>query len=349
MTKCETHDEHITNQTLESPVEVLAPGVTFEHCTFISKDPQHTLLTTGERTRVHDCDFRGDFLVGGRRGIAVNSAGVVITSSRFRDLHHAQDAACIAGWDGTKDLLVEDCFGESSGENIIFGGADCQGEDRIPQDITIRRCTLTKPQHWKDKPNGCTVKNLFELKNAKRVRVEACNFAQSWIDGQDGFGWVFTVRNQDGGNPYACIEDDAFISCVMRSVVSGIQILGTDYTHPSGLLKRLTFEKCQIEYLNGNGIQLGNGAEGIGIDHCNFWSATNGKWLAFNNPARPITGLTISNSDANEGMYGIHGDDTSPGQPTLDVYSPTAVFANVNLWRGPSGANYPYPAGITVY
>ena len=95
-------------------------------------------------------------------------------------------------------------------------------------------------------------------------------------------------------------------------------------------------------------IQLGNGAEEIDIHHCNFWSPSNGKFLAFNSPERPIVGLRISDTDANEGQYGILGDDSSPGQPTLDKYAPTATFQNVTLWRGPSGTTYPYPAGITV-
>ena len=255
----------------------------------------------------------------------------------MREIHHAQDAACIAGWDNTRDLLVEDCFGESSGENFILGGADAQSEDRQPQDITLRRCTFTKPDRWRTKPNGATVKNLFELKNAKRVLVEACNFAKSWTDGQTGFGIVLTVRNQDGGNPWASVEDVTFRNCVMRDVVSGIQILGVDDTHPSGVMRRITFDRCQIEFLEGNGIQLGNGAEGITITHSNFWSPNAGKWLAFNCPDRPIVGLTITNSDASEGWYGIHGDGTAPGTPTLDVYAPSATFEGVTLWRGMSG------------
>jgi len=348
MPEFHTADERVTDCELMSPVNVYAPGVVFERVRFKVVDPQHTLLTTGERTQVHDCDFLGDYLTGCRRAIAANSAGVVVTKSRFRDIHHAQDAACIAGWDGTRDLLVEDCFGESSGENVIFGGADAQSEDRQPQDITIRRCTFTKPTYWKQKPSGATVKNLFELKNARRVVVEDCNFAQSWTDGQTGFAIVLTVRNQDGGNPWACVEDVVFRKCVVRDVVSVIQILGVDDTHPSGVLRRVTVDHCRFEFREGVAIQLGNGADGIAFDHCNFWSPNNGKFLSFNNPQRPITGLTIRNSDANEGMYGIHGDDTASGQPTLDVYAPDACFENVTLWRGPSGSNYPYPAGITV-
>jgi hypothetical protein len=347
MTRCDTGGAHYTDQEFPSPVEVAAPDVTFERCRFKAAAPEHTLLTTGDRTHVIDCDFLGDYTYGGRRGIAVNSGGVIIEKSRFRDLHHANDAQCIAGWDGTRDLLVEDCFGEASGENVIFGGSDAQSQDRQPQNILIRRCTWTKPTYWQSKPSGATVKNCFELKNAKHVQILDCNFAQSWVDGQTGFCIVLTVRNQDGGNPWASVEDVTFSKCVTRDTISVIQILGVDDTHPSDTMKRISFDHCRFEFRDGTGIQMGNGAEGLAFTHCNFWSPTNGKWLGFNNPQRPIVGLTISDTDANEGAYGILGDDSGAGQPTLDLYAPDAQFANVTLWRTHPN-NYPYPAGITV-
>jgi hypothetical protein len=348
MMKCETGGEVIHDCQLDSPVEVTAPDVTFERVRFLSVDPQHTLLTTGANTHVTDCDFLGNYYYGGRRGICVNSGGVVITKTRFRDLFHSQDAQCIAGWDGTKDLLIEDCYGEASGENVIFGGADASSEAAIPADITMRRCTWTKPVRWQSKPNGCTVKNLFELKNAKRVLVEDCDMSYSWPDGQTGFGIVLTVRNQDGGNPYATVEDVTIRRTVVRDTVSGLQILGTDDTHPSGVMRRITFHRVRFNYTTGDGVQLGNGAEGLSFTLCNFWAGGNNKWLAFNCPQRPITGLTITDSDAHEGWYGILGDDSSPGVPTLEKYAPGAVFTNVTVNRGGSGSNYPYPAGITV-
>jgi len=343
-----TSDQRITDQVLWSPIEVTAPGVVFERCIFKSTDPQHTLLTTGERTQVHNCDFLGNYTYGGRRGIAVNSPGGIITKSRFRDLHHAQDAQCIAGWDDTRDLLVEDCFGEASGENVIFGGADALSQDRQPQNIIIRRCTWTKPTYWSSKPSGATVKNCLELKNAKNVLIEDCNFAQSWLDGQTGFCLVLTVRNQDGTNPWASIEDITIRKCVTRDTIGVFQILGVDDTNPSGVMRRVRVEHCRFEYRDGTAIQIGNGVEGFDVQDCSFWSANNGKFLGFNNPQRPNVGLTISDSDANEGGYGIHGDDTAPGQPTLDVYAPDATFSNVTLWRTAWTNNYPYPAGITV-
>ncbi len=351
MMRCETHGELITGQTLESPVEVAAENVTFEHCKFISKDPQHTLLTTGVNTQVYDCDFLGNYNLGARRGICVNSAGVAIRATRFRDLFHAQDAQCIAGWDGTRDLIIEDCYGEASGENFILGGADATSEDKVPTNIQIRRCYFTKLPWWRSKPNGATVKNVLELKNCKNVLIEDCDLSYSWTDGQTGFGLVLTVRNQDGNNPYATVEDVTIKRTVVRDCEQGIQILGIDDTHPSQCMKRINFEDVRVVCDKGSLVQLGNGVEGLTFSRCSFWAVngTNNKFLSFNCPDRPIKGLVIRDSNANEGTYGILGDDSSPGTPTIEKYCPDAQFQNVSLWRNPGGTAYPYPQGIAVY
>ena len=304
MMKCEEHGQLITGQTLESPVEVFAADVTFEHCKFIPKDPQHTLLTTGERTTVRDCDFLGDHSLGARRGIAVNSAGVKVLQSRFRNIFHAQDAQCVAGWDGTLDLLVEDCYGEASGENFCFGGSDAQSEDRVPTNIVIRRCYWTKQVWWKSKPNGATIKNSGELKNVRNFLMEDCDLSYSWTDGQTGFGFVMTVRNQDGANPYATIEDVTIRRTVIRDCEQGIQILGRDDSHPSQTMKRVNLEKVRVTWGGGNGVQLGNAIEGLSFSGCDFWG-WGSKWLAFNNA--PISGFVVTDTNANECEYGILG------------------------------------------
>ena len=46
------------------------------------------------------------------------------------------------------------------------------------------------------------------------------------MDGQTGFCIVLTVRNQDGGNPWATVEDVTFSKCVTRDTISVIQVLG---------------------------------------------------------------------------------------------------------------------------
>ncbi|MFB3852293.1 MAG: hypothetical protein ACE148_00565 [Vicinamibacterales bacterium] len=57
------------------------------------------------------------------------------------------------------------------------------------------------PEHAEGSWRGAEwqVKNLFELKNALRVTVEANLFENNWQAAQAGYAIVFTPRNQDGG------------------------------------------------------------------------------------------------------------------------------------------------------
>ena len=73
-----------------------------------------------------------------------------------------------------------------------------------PSDIEIVRNHLAKPLRWrKGDPSfegvEWTVKNLFELKNARRVLVDGNLLEYNWPQAQNGFAILFTVRNQDGG------------------------------------------------------------------------------------------------------------------------------------------------------
>ena len=86
MLKCETAGELITNQELTSPVEVTSPDVRFEHCRFVVADPQHTLLTTGERTQVHDCEFQGDYHTGCSHSVVQQAIARVKTLLSLLDL-----------------------------------------------------------------------------------------------------------------------------------------------------------------------------------------------------------------------------------------------------------------------
>src|SRR6185369_7920203 len=81
-----------------------------------------------------------------------------------------------------------------------------------------------------------TVKNLFELKNARRVRVEGNLFENNWVQAQIGFAIVLTVRNQDGRAPWSVVEDVTFANNVVRASTSGVNIHGRD---SSGLISGL--------------------------------------------------------------------------------------------------------------
>ena len=113
-----------------------------------------------------------------------------------------------------------------------------------PSDIEIVRNHMAKPLRWKkDDPSfegtEWAVKNLFELKNARRVLVDGNLLEYNWPHAQNGFAILFTVRNQDGGAPWSVVEDVTFSNNVVRHVGGGINILGRDDNHPSQQTRRI--------------------------------------------------------------------------------------------------------------
>src|SRR4029434_4606421 len=108
----------------------------------------------------------------------------------------------------------------------------------VPSDIEIRRNRMAKPLTWRiGDPQyartAWTVKNLFELKNARRVLVDGNLFEYNWPHAQNGFAILFTVRNQDGKSPWSVVEDITFANNVVRHVGAGINVLGHDDIHES--------------------------------------------------------------------------------------------------------------------
>jgi len=64
--------------------------------------------------------------------------------------------------------------------------------------------------------------------------VEENLFEFNWADAQNGFAILFTVRNQDGGAPWASIEDVTFRGNVIRHAGGGVNILAATTTTRAG-------------------------------------------------------------------------------------------------------------------
>lgn len=166
-----------------------------------------------------------------------------VIDSFFTDFHCVSitgtctDASAIGGGiDPVGPFKFTDNFLEASGENILFGG----GPSTItPADMEISRNHFFKPLTWlKGQPgyvggangNAFIVKNLFELKNAQRVLLEANIMEDSWGGfSQDGFAIVITPVNQTsaagvGMCPLCQVTDITIRYNTISHVASGIQL-----------------------------------------------------------------------------------------------------------------------------
>ncbi|HKQ62827.1 MAG TPA: hypothetical protein VJS92_16160 [Candidatus Polarisedimenticolaceae bacterium] len=277
-----------------------------------------------------------------RRGIALNGAWTAVIDSHVSDVHEAgADAQAVCGSTGPGPFKIVNNYLEASGENVMFGGADPRIRDLVPADIELRHNHLTKPLGWKG--GAWTVKNLLELKNARRVLIEGNLLEYNWPAAQNGFAILFTTRNQDGGAPWSVVEDVSFENNVVRHVASGINILGHDDGQPSGQTRRILIRNNLFEDVGGPWggkgclLQLLDGSADVVVERNT--AAQTGTIVAVS--GRPHTGFVFRDNVAPHNEYGIGGDNHF-GDPlgTIQAYLPEAVITG-NVIAGGAAARYP--------
>lgn len=293
------------------------------------------------------CYVHGDPEIGARRGLAMNSRCTEVTGSYFADFKEVgADSQAIAGWNGPGPFRIVNNYLEAAGENVMFGGADPSIPGLSPSDIEILRNHFAKPLSWKTRgpaSQAWSVKNLFELKNARRVLVDGNLFEHNWVSAQSGFAILLTVRNQQGGAPWSVVQDVAFVNNVVRHSASGIYILGRDDNWPSERAKRIQIKNNWFEDIGGATwggggtlLQLIGGASDVVIDHNTAFHAHN----VIMAEGEPHARFVLSNNIVQQNRYGIVGTDVAPGLPTLSTYFPGAVVVG-NVIIGGDAADYP--------
>ena len=245
-----------------------------------------------------------------RRGIALNSSNTSIKNSYIEGIAFpGEETQGICGWTGSRNVKIINNYIEAGAENIMFGGADPDSADLIPQDIEIRGNELNKPAVWKGK---VTTKTLFELKNAKRV-IFAQNFlTNNW----EGSAMRLTVRNQDNGAPFSTIEDVTIRDNLIKGAGEGINILGKDDTYPSQTMQGVNIVNNLFLNIGGREfegmgyfIQVADGRD-ITIAHNTVINTGNIATFYGELPAN----FVFRDNILSHGSYGIHGlDDVHTG------------------------------------
>src|SRR5687767_5838887 len=306
------------------------------------EQPHHIVI---ERSYLH-----GDRSKGSRRGVALNSRHSAVVDSHLADFKEAgADSQAIAGWNGAGPFRIENNYLEGAGENGMFGAADPTVPQLVPADIQVLRNHMTKPLRWKVghasyEGTEWAVKNLFELKNARRVLVEGNVLEYNWAHAQNGFAVLFTVRNQDGRAPWSTIEDVTFVNNVVRHVGGGVNVLGRDDIKPSQQTQRIAIRNNLFldvggQWGNGRLFQLLDGTHSISIDHN---TALQTGSILFGGDHAPHTGFVFQNNIAPHNEHGITGSGTEAGTQSLARYFPRAVVRGNVIIGGNEGR---YPTG----
>jgi len=299
---------------------------------------------------VDRCYVHGDPRRGTRRGVALNAAHAAVIDSYVADIKEVgADSQAVGGWNGPGPFKIANNYLEGAGENVMFGGGDPAIRDLVPSDIEIVRNRMAKPLAWRSGDpayagTAWTVKNLLELKNARRVRIEGNVLEGSWVQSQIGFAIVLTVRNQDGRAPWSVVEDVIFANNVVRGAMSGINIHGRDTNHPSQPTRRIEIRNNLFVDIggprwggDGRLFQIVDGTASIVIDHNT--AVHTGTIITAEGPATH-RGFVFTDNIVAHNTYGIAGTNVGTGSQALDALFPGAVVKR-NVIVGGSSAEYP--------
>jgi hypothetical protein len=318
--------------------------------------------------------FKGDpgLVFGQKRGIAANSADSLIELNLFEDIWvNGQDSQCIAIFSTPGNIIVRRNVGACASENFLIGGVPPAGPDFVPSDILVEYNVFTKPLKWKDISPSHVIKNLVEVKIGRRVTIRRNWLQRNWQAGQDGFGFLATLRT-NGPCPYCELRDVLFEENIIMDVGAGVQIQGWEYVPPgSGQFVGVTIRRNLFVISkaawggNGRPFVISNEPKGVVWDANTiihdgnaFISADWGAKVPVQQPpltasikAGPVEGLVYVNNLVVNGDYGIFTPAGSLGVAVATYFpnaviggnviadAPAASVTKYNAFAGSAGAN----------
>lgn len=233
------------------------------------------------------------------RGIAAHTQSFTLTQSEISQIWKTGQE-CQALWtcNGSGPFTVTNNYLSAMGQCFMSGGQDPAITNLVPSDFTFQDNRFAGPieknqYHTVSDAYGpaydgrnYNFKNIFELKNARRVLVEHNLFEFSWLDAQDGYAILLTPRNQNNTAPWATVEDVTIRYNTIRHVALGMQLMCKDDAHLSDYMKRINIHHnvfSDVDWIYGGWpgtartilVQLGgavvvHGMDTLTIEHNTF-------------------------------------------------------------------------------
>jgi hypothetical protein len=320
---------------------LVALGTAGSAQTTLAQVPRDIVL---ERVYVH-----GNATVSFQRCIALNSASTAIVDSHLSDCHsNSNDSQAIAGWNGPGPYKIVNNYLEGAGENVMFGGGDPSIPNLVPSDIEIRGNHFFKPLSWQG--SQWRIKNLFELKNSRRVLIDGNIFENNWAAAQNGFGLVFKSTNQDGGCGWCTTSDVTFQYNLIRRVGGGISLAGKPEFYPAVRAARLRFVHNVFEQVGLSSLAQGGAPgrlfqleEALAVEYSHNTGVGTSNGLLLVGPPVANAFVMRDNIIGGGGVI-VSADGKGYGTPVLNYHVPGWQVSGNVLIKGPVGT-VNYPAG----
>ena len=310
-----------------------------------------------DNIRVERCLFEG---ATEQKRFMFGSGGtnVVIARNYIAGIRKTgEESCCLTVEYGAGPWTITDNYFEAASINVLFGGGTIPvGDAYVAADILFENNHCFKRTSWLGA--GFAVKNLFELKSAKRVTVRDNVFENNWNDGQPGWGIVFTSRNQYGDSPWSVIRDVTFERNKIVSL-KGVNILGVDDGEGGGATRGTPpatniYIRHNLFILTSNFYQIGGEAGVVVIEHNTVDNdgpfghfAAGNIWPVGASAARAAVyacaNLTVRNNLGYGNNGGQGGDAVGQGTAALNAFCSAYTWTH-NVLAGGSGT---YPAVTT--
>ncbi len=291
-----------------------------------------------------------------QRCVVLNSRSSAVVDSWLSECHmKGFDTQAIVGWNGPGPFKIVNNHLAGAGENVMFGGADPRIQGLTPTDIEIRRNHFLKPLEWKTS-NAWTVKNLFELKNSRRVLVEDNIFENNWTDAQTGFAIVLKSINDGGRCTWCVTEQVTFRYNKIINSPGGVNMVAVQAYNGGGAvpahnmdIQHNVFEDVGLTSQDGTRriFQMLGPLTAIRVAHNTAF--TEDVIVMFDGGANQD--VVLQNNLFTRGKYGIFGSSKGEGNSALSYYAPNASVAG-NILVGAPPSSYPagnfFPTGTLV-
>ncbi len=319
--------------TIEGYYNIIQIGTNDE--TKIEDLPHHIEF---DRVYIHGSDEFGQ-----RRGIAANGRHIKIVNSHISNIkRRGEESAAIGAWATDGPIIIENNYLEASGINILFGGASSPLM-LTPTNCIVKNNHLNKRLEWKG--TDWVVKNLFEIKNGKNIKVQNNLMTNNWLMSQDGTAILFTVREDSGKGAF--IQDIDFSNNIIRGSSGAVNIYGAEGKGGKNLVIRNNiFDDIDGEKWGGTGFFLkATQWDGLTIENNTIIQ----KGSITNAYGEPIKNMIFRNNIVFQNEYGFFGDSFGGGKRAINKYFPRALIEKNIIIAGDSaeyGINNYYPASI---
>ena len=305
------------------------------------------------------CYLHGIPSTNGQRGIEMDGAYVAVVDSYISDFQEVNtDTQGLFAFNTTGPLQIRDNYIEAAAENVLFGGADSRAATLVPTNIEISGNHFYKPLSLI--PTNYPMKNLLELKAARRILVTGNTFENNPAKSQDGFALVITPRNQSGHAPWTVTSDIAIVDNRFINVGSGFNILGRD-RHPTLMTERLLVRDNVVGVTGLNGadgraFQFINGGSDYTITHNTIINSALPPGhrlsdLSLAASGAKVNNVVFTNNLSTPTSYGFYGSGVGEGTRALNTYFSNWTFSGNVLVGRPAG-NYPagnfFPANVAA-